>query len=245
MNIFLVIDSTENLDKKIEILKSNFSGAEFKIFLNEQFAPLKNKKAYKTNLYAIYSNDLQQQMHKCATEHENDSVLIYYASAQITDEIITEMKKQIIQGSKCVFFKAKTSKFKSILHKIYNGIMKLILGVKDKLASVKIQYLDAANLQMLKQIGLKFRVLDGYEGATSEVLYDYPMADSLKIKKKIYKNNYINLAMLIFFIITTTLLGVFLKMPFFVWVLLICVILSLMFMQILFAVKNIFDERIK
>lgn len=244
MHILLVIDSKDGFDKKIEVLQRQFPSAEYKIFVNKSFEDLTKEDFIKDNLFVVYNDDLQYQFNKCIAA-TNDSVLVYYISAYADDKVFAEMKQQIIDGSKCVYVKQRRNVFWDFLQKIYNLIMMLILGSKDRLASIKIQYIDAEIVQLLTKIGFKFRILDGFEVKSSELYYDKPQSKTLNIEKKIKKSNYINLTLLIIFIALTIVLGVLLTMPFWVWVLLICVVISLAFTQIMVAVKNIFDERIR
>lgn len=245
METLFIVDSLKDLDKKISMIIDNF-GDKIKFFANSKLiAKLSNNKFIVKNLVSIYSDKINDTIDKYikSTQYVPQDTIIYFSSAKLDDGLVCEMRQKLQYHPVTVYVKKKLNFFDKIKLWLYNKLIKLVVGMEDKYASVKFQYINAELMSALKQT--KFR----------NHLFAIPNADEIELEKenvksfydkpKFNKNYLYSPIIFCLVLIAYVILESFVKVQFWMYFLIILSLISIIVSTFILIIKNVFDTRFK
>ncbi len=204
MKVICVVDSVNDINKKINILKTHF-GDDILFIVKASLMPIFKTYPYQAN--AIYDKNLARIIHLTLIKNDPSDLVIYYTSLTINNSLITEFTKKIGMKIRIVNFIPKYNTFEKICLSVYNGYVKALFKNKDSLASPKLQFLPEGFVSGLlnSHIGNKlFEIPEEY--VKTFTVEDKTINKEAKVKTKFGKSEIISLlvAMVITFVLILT-----------------------------------------
>ena len=244
MEILFVIDDTKNLEHKISLLES--FGAEIKFFVSSNCVASIIKNKYIVNrVVAIYNKNVNITIDKyiSSDKYKPQATLLYYSSAEITNELINDIREKLKLNPDEIYIKKKFNLWQKFKLWFYQKFTKLIFGINDEFASVKLQYFSADVMTALAKTGFKNHIFSVQNALTIELDKE---KDKLYYDKPKFNKNYLyNPIAICLMLICYVVAERFLKLPFWVYLLVIVLILSTIVNWVVMVIKNTFDIRYK
>ena len=156
MEILFIVDSIDDIERKISLL--DVFGADIKFFVNSKYvADIVKNKFIVNRAVAIYKHNVNTTLDKYlkATTYKPTSTILYYSSAELTTEIIDKIRDNIQFNPHTIYIKKKFNWWSKIKLWFYKKIIKLIFGVNDEFASIKLQYFSAELMDAFVQTNFK------------------------------------------------------------------------------------------
>lgn len=244
MEILFIIDTIEDLDKKISLI-NNFE-ANIKFFVKSDLvAKLINNKFVIDNIVSIYNKNINETIDKYlkSGDYKPTKTLLYYASAPITAEVVNKIKNNIALKPSTIYVKKKFNAWAKFKIWLYQKLVKLIFGLNDAYASVKLQYLSAEFMVELAETNFKNHVFEVPKSLTLEI--DKQDEKQYYPKVKFNKNYLYNPIVFCLILICYVLLEKFFNLQFWVYLLVIAILLITIVNLIVMIIKNNIDERFK
>ena len=140
MKVVYVVDTIAELNSKIDLLKNRF-GNNILYVVKSNLLSLFKTYGYQAN--AVYSRNLPRTITALLLPGNVDDVVICYASANITNNLLNEFIQKIGDKSKVVNVMPKYNMFERMLNSAYNVYVKSLFKIKDTMATPKLQFLPA------------------------------------------------------------------------------------------------------
>ena len=244
MEILFVVDSIENIDKKIAMFEP--LGAEIKFFVNSKHvAKLVRNKKILDRIVAMYSKDVNITIDKYlkAKEYKPTDTILYYSSAELTTQLIDKIRENLQLKPNTIYVKKKFNFWDKIKLWIYKKLTKLVFGLSDEYASVKLQYFNEFTMGVLAKTNFKNHVFGIPESIDVELESDKVESfyNKPKFDKKCLYNPLVMCLVLIFYVV----LERFLAVPFWTYLLVVAILLAAAINWIAMVIKNHFDCRYK
>lgn len=245
MEILFVIDSLDDLDKKIELFNQTFE-AKFKFFVDSKIATkvMKNKFVM-SNIVSIYSGDAAETIEKYVKQSNYlpEETVVYYSSAEIDKHLLDDMLLKITKRPKMVFIKKTFSWWDKVKFYFYSLIIKWLFGSVDEYASVKLQYINKNLMKAAVETRFMNRVFSVENAEIVEL--DKQKVKSHYLKLDFSKYHILNAIIFCLVLIAYIVLEAFFKLQFWVYLLMLISILSIVICEIIFISKEMFDKRLK
>jgi hypothetical protein len=244
MEILFVIDNVDNLDKKISLIET--IGADIKFFVDSKYVSnvIKNKKIL-DNIIAIFKNNINETIDKYI-QQENyvaKSTIIYHSSVDITVEMIEKIRQNLQLNPDTIYVKKKMGFWSKFKLWVYNKIIKFLFGIDDEFASTKLQYFSEKMMSIFQQSNFKNHIFTMPNALTIEI--DKQRAVTYYNKPKFNKNYLYNPIVICLILIVYAVLETFFKLQFWIYLLFITLIISVIVNWITMIIKNNFDVRFK
>ncbi len=244
MEILFVIDSIEDLNRKISLLEA--TGADIKFFVNAKYVTkvMQNKNIL-TNIQAIYNNNINETIDNYLKDdkYQAQSALLYHSSVKLTKEILDYVRELIAFNPSTVYVKKRFSFWTKIKLWFYQKLVKLLFDFEDAYASTKFQYFSKEIMQVFSETNFKNHV------------FAIPNSLSLEISDKDKKTYYnkpkfnrfqlYNPIVLCIILICYVVIEKFLTLPFWTYFLIVALILATIINWIIMIIKDDFDIRYK
>ncbi len=241
MKVVFVVDSLNDLNKKIAMLQSHF-GNDIIYIVKANLAKI--FKTYGHFESAVYYNNLSKIIHYTLLKLDVSSLVICYASLEFDSKLLERFIEQIKDGQKVVNVMPNYNILEQFSNVVYNLYVKAIFKNEDSLASPKLQYLPQACVQELLQSHLGNKMFAMPSNLTNTMyVEDKKINSSLKIKTGF--NKFSLLPIIITLIITACLIMslAFWGLNFFTIFIFVLLYILDIFLSIVFSCKNYFDNR--
>ncbi len=243
MEILFVVDSVDNIDKKIALLESF---GEIKFFVHSQHvAKLVKKKKILNRIVAMYSKNVNITIDKYlkANEYEPTDTILYYASAELTPQLLDKIRENLQLKPNTIYVKKKFGWWAKIKLWFYKKLTKLVFGMSDEYASVKLQYFNEFTMSVLAKTNFKNHVFGIPEALDVEL--ESEQVESFYTKPKFDKNYLYNPLVMCLVLICYVVMERFLTLPFWVCLLVVALLLATAINWIVMVIKNHLDCRYK
>jgi hypothetical protein len=140
MEILFVIDSLQDIQRKISLLEPL---GDIKFFVNSKYlADMVGKKKVLDNIVAVYSKNVNTTIDKYlnAKEYIPTDTILYYSSAELTSKLIDKIRDNLQLKPNTIYIKKKLNWLDKVKMWFYNKFIKLLFGMNDEYASIKLQY---------------------------------------------------------------------------------------------------------
>jgi len=244
MEILFVIDKLEDVERKLSLLES--FGAEIKFFVNSKFvAKLVKNKSILERIVAIYSKDVNITIDKYLKSegYKPTETLLYYSSAKLTAEIIDKIREDLKLNPDTIYIKKKFSVWDKIKLWFYHKIIKLMFGIDDEYASVKLQYFSTNIMGALAETNFRNHIFEISNSLNIEL--SKGEEETFYNKSKFNKNCLYDLIVLCLILICYVVLERFFVLPFWVYLLAVALILATIISLIVIITISAFDCRYK
>ena len=244
MEILFVIDSLNNLDNKINLLK--VFDADIKFFVDAKLAPkLVGDKYIINRTVAIYNKNVNITIDKYIkqTSYVPDATLLYYASADLNVKIIDSIRENIKLNPNVIYIKKRLSLWDKFKLWFYDKFIRLIFGVKDEYASTKLQYFNDEMMVEFRKSSFKNHIFSFINAQTIEL--EKSESESYYARPGFNKNYLYNPIALCLILICYVVLERFFKLPFVVYFFVIALIISVLFVTVVMIINNTFNKRYK
>jgi len=244
MEILFVVDKLEDIEKKISLLDS--FGADIKFFVNSKHvAKLVKNKYILERIVAIYNKNVDITIDKYlkADEYKPTETLLYYSSAKLTAEMVDMIRENLKLNPDTIYIKKKFSIWDKVKLWFYHKFIKLIFGINDEYASVKLQYFSTNIMGALAETNFRNHIFQVSNSLNIEI----PKGEEKTFydNYKFNKNCLYNLIAICVILICYVVLERFLVLPFWVYLLVIALILATIINLIIFITVGAFDCRYK
>lgn len=241
MKVVFVVDTVENLNKKVHMLETHF-GNDFVFIVKANLAPLFSTFGYSTS--AVYTNNLTKVMHITLLRLNVSNLVVCYASVNLSNQLLDEFTAQIDDGNKLVNVLPMYNTFEQMCNGAYNVYVKSIFKTHDSMISPKLQYLPELCVKELLDSHMGNRLFEIDERLCHTIyVQDKPTNKSLKVKAGF--NKFAIIPIIVALAVTALLI-----MGLAFWgakylVIFVAVLLYILdiFLSIIFQCKNYFDAR--
>lgn len=244
MEILFVIDSLNNLDNKINLLKA--FDADIKFFVDAKLAPQLVKNKYIINhIIAIYNRNVNITIDKYIKQstYTPTATLLYYASANLDTKLINNIRENLKLKPDVIYVKKRLSLWDKFKLWFYDKLIRLIFGVKDEYASTKIQYFSDEMMGEFSKSSFKNHIFSFRNAQTIEL--EKSESESYYARPGFNKNYLYNPIALCLILICYVVLERFFKLPFVVYFFVIALIISVLFVTVVMIINNTFNKRYK
>ncbi len=244
MEVLFVLDSVENVERKIALFDE--IGANIKFFVSfKNVAKIMSNKYIVSRIVAIYKNNVNVTIDKYikSSNYKPQNTILYHSSAELTHDLINNIREKLTLKPDTIYIKKKFGVWSKIKLWFYHKIIKLIFGVNDEYASVKLQYCSAELMQALVETSFKNHIFNIPTAISIEL--DKTKAKTYYNKPKFDKNCLYNPIVMCAMLICYVLLEKFFKLPFWFYLFVIAIVLATIINLIIMIVKNNFDKRYK
>lgn len=244
MEILFIVDNLDDIERKISLLDS--FGLDIKFFVNAKYVTkLITNKFIVNRIVAIYNNNVNMTIDKYLKDknYKPKQTLLYYSSAELTNEIIDQIREYLKLKPNVIYVKKKFTWWDKVKLWFYQKVIKLIFGLNDEFASVKLQYCSEELMSALAQTNFKNHIFTIPNALNIEL--DKTKETTYYNKPKPNKNYLYNPIVICLILICYVVLEKFLKLPFWAYLLVITMILATIINLIIMIVKNSFDIRYK
>ncbi|MBQ8430677.1 MAG: hypothetical protein IJX26_01875 [Clostridia bacterium] len=244
MQVFFVIDNVSNLSKKLNMIQQYF-GDNIKFFVNTKLYPkiFRNEFIIK-NLAGIYEKNEKSKIDEYIKSENYNlcSVLLYYSSVEINENMLEDMRKNIQFDYSSISFKKKENFLTKWLKAVYKKIVKLMFGVQDNCCYTKFQYINQEFMFQLVESVFNNHILIYGKHLDIDV-ETKEITNSLKTKIKFRNYHLYNLVALFSFVIMLVVFIQFFELMFWVYFFLFMLIIMSIVLAFMLAVHNIFHDR--
>ena len=244
MEILFVVDTVKDIDRKISILEE--VSYQIKFFVKSDCVSdiLKSKSIVK-RVVAIYKNNVNVTIDKYIKmdKYEPQPTLLYYASAEITPDVINNIREQLKLNPDVVYVKKKLNLWQKLKRWVYQKFIKTIFGINDEFASIKLQYFSADLMSACVETSFKNHIFSVPNALNIEL--DKEEGKTYYNKPKFNKNYLYNPIVMCLILICYVAMETLFKLPFWAYLLFIVLILATIINWLVMVVKNTFDTRYK
>lgn len=244
MEIFFVIDSLNNLDNKINLLKA--FDANIRFFVDAKLAPQLVRNKYIVNrIVAIYNRKVNVTIDKYirSNKYAPTETLLYYASADLNTKIIDSIRENLKLRPDVIYVKKRLSVWDKFKLWFYDKLIRLIFGVRDEFASTKLQYFSGEMMVEFINSNFKNHIFSFINAQTIELEKEESV--SYYTKTGFNKNYLYNALALCVILMCYVILERFFKLPFVVYFFVIALIFSVVFVTVVMIINNTFNKRYK
>lgn len=241
MRVIFVVDSVDDLNAKINLVKTNLS-EDIVFVVKANLAKLFNTFGYFAS--AVYGNNLARILHYTLSRLSEDDTVVCYSSVKLSKLLLTNFVSRIGDKTKFVNVMPKYNAFEKFANGCYSIYCKSMFKVQDGLISPKLQFLPKAAVGGLVASHISNRLFAMPDFFTSTLFVeDASVNKTLKVKSRF--NKYAILPIIFALVITATLI-----MSLAFWgagyiVIFVHVALYVLdaILGVIFQCKNYFDQR--
>lgn len=216
MEILFIVDSIKDIDKKIALLEP--LGADIKFFVDaKNVAKLTRKKRVVAHISAIYNNNINATIDKYLKDenYKPCATVIYYSSAELTVEIVNQIRQQLQLNPDTIYVKKKLSLWNRFKMWFYHKVIRFIFGANDAYASVKLQYFSADLMEAFVATSFKNHIFNINNSVSIELSKDKEKSYYNKVK---FNKNYLyNPIAFCLILICYVVMEKFLNLPFWLY----------------------------
>lgn len=244
MEVLFVVDKIEDLDKKISIFDD--LGMDIKFFVSSKLvANLINNKYVVDRIVAIYKNNVNITIDKYlkAETYKPTQTILYYSSAELSLEKLEQIREKLKIDPTVLYVKKKFTFWDKFKQWFYQKLVKLIFGIHDAFASVKLQYFSAEVMGIFVQTNFKNHIFAlpnsvsiELEKGEEKTYYDKPKFRAITLYNPI---------VICLILICYVVLEKFLALPFWSYFLVVALLLATIINWIVMVIKHSFDARYK
>ncbi|MFQ6724392.1 MAG: hypothetical protein ACLRFE_03575 [Clostridia bacterium] len=244
MEILFVVDSVKDIEHKISLLE-NCCG-EFKFFVNSKHvADIVKNKFIVDRVVGIYSNNEKATIDKYlqSENYKPTATILYYSSAKIDLNMINEIRENLKLNPNVIYIKKKFNIWDKIKFWFYDKFIKMISGMEDAKASIKLQYLNEESMEVLARTSFKNHIFDIPNALTIEL--DKENVQSYYSKSKFNPKVLYNPIVMCLIAICYVIVEKAFNLYFWVYLLVIASLIITIINWVVMVAKNTFDERYK
>ena len=178
-----------------------------------------------------------------SANYKVQNTLLYYASADLTLDIVEDIRERLKAKPDVIYVKKKLNTWKRFKLWFYQKLIKFIFGVTDEYASIKLQYFSAEMMQAFIETSFKNHIFSVPEAHTIEL--DNKKAESYYTKTKFNKNLLYNPMVICVILMGYVVLEKFFKLQFWMYFMVISLIISVCVCWGVMIAKYRFDTRYK
>lgn len=244
MEILFVIDSIENLDHKLGLLEP--LGANVRFFVKSDLvASLIKKKDIVKNIIAIYNHNVNITIDKYLRKEDYvpKDTLLYYSSAELTAEMIGNIRDHLVLKPDTIHVKKKLNWWARLKLWFYNKVVKILFGYTDAYASTKLQYFSARLMEAYRETSFKNHIFEIPN--TMTIALEKGNEQSYYTKTKFNKNYLLNPIVFCFILICYVVMEKFFNLPFWVYLLAVLLLITVIINLFIMIIKDVLDTRYK
>lgn len=244
MEILFIIDSLDKLENKIALLDE--FGANVKCFVKAKLvSKIISNKYIVDRVEGIYNNNVNEVIDKYikSKKYKPVKTLLCYSSVNLDTKIINEIRENLKLNPDVIYIKKKFGLWDKFKMWFYQKIIKLIFGLNDEFASVKLQYFNENVMNAFVETGFKNHIFSVPNSLNIEI--DKNDEKDYYVKPRFNKNYLYNPIVLCLILICYVVLERFLVLPFWSYLLTVTMILAVIVNWIVMVIKNNFDIRYK
>lgn len=242
MQVFFIIDSIENIDEKFEKIKNIFD-CKICCFVKTSFyTTISSNFEIINSLCGVYNDNANTKINEYihSANYEADDCVVVYASADLKNEFILELKNKISYDYDVIYVKNKETFFSKVKDKMYSKFISLMFNTEDYTCSIKFQYLSKKSMKKLIAGRFNNRIL---KEERSTIMYFDEKNLSLKEKRRYDKKMILSLIVGVSLLILFVVLEVFFKLKFYVVLAFILLAFLSIIVSIMFYINSIFKSR--
>lgn len=243
MKLIYVVDNVSDIKNKINLMQTRF-GNNICFIVKSPFVSL--FKSFGYNPSAIYTKNLAKVMHATLLKSNTDSILIYYSSLQIDNQLLNTFLGKIGDGSRFVNLVPNYNFFEQISNGTYNLYVKSMFKNKDGLASPKLQYIPKQYVEDLLASHLANRLFEIDPRYVVNVYIENNQKElnkTAKTRTKFGKIDIIPIIVALLITITMIVSLAFVKVGYVFWLVIVFAYLLDIVIAIIFSCKTKFDQR--
>lgn len=244
MEILFIVDSIEDIERKISLLDE--FGAQIKFFVEAKYVSkiLTNKEII-NRLETICNNNVNETVDNYikSDKYTPQPTLLYHSSAKLSKELIDKIRLNQNFAPNVIYVKKKLGLWTRFKLWFYQKLVKLVFGLEDEYASTKLQYFNTELMAIFKDTNFKNHVFKIPNSVTIEL--DEQSSNSYYPKSKFNKNTLYNPIALCLILICYVVLEKFLVLPFWCYFLVVALLLATIINWIIMLIKDDFDIRYK
>lgn len=244
MEILFVVDSIDDIEHKISLLE--VFGADIKFFIQSKYvAKIIKNKFIVNRVVAIYNNNINETIDKYLKDekYKPKQTLLCYSSVTLNSDIINKIRDNLQFKPTVIYLKKKLNWWSKFKLWFYQKVVKLIFGLNDEYASIKLQYFSEELMEIFVQTNFKNHIFSIPNSLAVEL--DKGKESSYYNKQKFNKNYLYNPIIICLVLICYVVAERFLALPFWVYLFIIAMILAVIVNWIVMIVKNTLDKRLK
>ena len=244
MEILFVIDSIDDIERKISLLE--VFGADIKFFVHSKYvAKIVKNKFIVNRVVAIYNNNINETIDKYLKSENYKPVqtLLCYSSVNLNNEIINKIRDNLQFKPNVIYLKKRLDWWGKFKLWFYQKVVKLIFGLNDEYASIKLQCFSDKVMEVFAQTNFKNHIFSIPNSLNIEL--DKINQNSFYSQPKFNKNYLYNPIVICLVLICYVVAERFLVLPFWIYLFIIAMILVIIVNWIIMIVKNTFDKRFK
>ena len=244
MEVLFVVDSVENIDSKISLFDALNVDIKFFVHSNN-VAKLAKKKSVLNRIKSIYNNNVNLTIDQYlkSSDYIPTPTILYYSSAEIDLQLINRIRENLQLKPNTIYVKKRFSWWDKVKLWFYQKFIRLIFGMKDECASVKLQYFNEKVMEIFVKTSFKNHIFSMPNALSVEV--GSANENTYYGKRKFDKNYLYNPIVVCLILICYVVLERFLVLPFWVYFLVIALILATIINWIIMVIRNAFDVRYK
>ncbi len=241
MKVVFVVDSVEELNNKISIIKNHF-GDNLHFVVKGNLVPLFT--TFNLPISAVYVNNLAEVVHALLLRLESDDVVMCYASLNFNNKLIDDFIKKIGNKDKVVNVMPHYNAWEKMCNGAYNLYVRSMFKANDSMVSPKLQFLPAVfvNELLISHFGNKLFEI-GAEHVSTLYVEDKALNKSLKVKSGFNKNGLIPIIVALFITLALVMCLAFFKPHFLLIIMFVCLYLADIILAITYQCKTYFDAR--
>lgn len=244
MDILFVIDTMDNLERKLSLLEP--FAANIKFFVKSDIAAsLIKKKNIVKNMVAIYNNHVNITIDKYLRkeDYQPTDTLLCYASAELSAEMINQIRDRLALKPNTIYIKKKLNWWGRLKLWFYNKAVKLMFGIEDAYASIKLQYFSSEMMEALKNSNFKNHIFEIPGAITVELDKEKELTHYAKVKFN--KTQLFNAIAFCFILMCYTIMERFLDLPFWVYLFIVALLITVVINTFVMIIKDMLDKRYK
>lgn len=244
MEIFFVVDSVDNIEHKISLLES--FGGNIKFFVDAKLVPkILGNKDIISRIVSIYNKNVNVTIDKYikSDKYKIQKTLLYYASADLTLDIIEDIRERLKIEPSVIYVKKKLNAWKRFKLWFYQKLIKFIFGITDEYASIKLQYFSSEIMEVLVETGFKNHIFSAPE--SDVITLNDKKATSYYTKPKFNKNMLYNPIVMCIILMGYVVFEKFFKLPFWAYFFVVSLLIATGVSWVCMAIKYRFDTRYK
>ena len=241
MKVIFVIDSISELNNKINMLKTRF-GNEILYVVKSNLVEL--VKTYGINPNGVYKNNYIKVIHILLNYNLGNDIVICYSSIKLNNDLLNKFISRIGDKQKIVNVMPNYSSLENLGNNAYNIYVKSLFGMKDSLASSKLQFLPSAIVPELlaTHFGNRLFALDE-KLITTIHIEKGELSESLKTKMSFSKFHLIPIIIALVITMGLILSLAFLKVNYIMILIFVFLYVLDILIALIFHFKAKFDKR--
>ena len=184
MKVVYVVDSINEITRKIDLLKSRF-GDNIVYVVKGNLESIFRTYGYQPN--AVYSKNLPKVLTMLLLPAKLDDIIICYSSLNLTDNLLNKFIAKIGDKTKIVNVMPRYNAFENMGNAAYNVYVKSLFKIKDSMTSPKLQFLPAEFVIELLTSHMSNRLFEANPEYVKFLYIDKETSDQFKVKTKFNK----------------------------------------------------------